>query len=802
MFRNYLATSLRNLLRNRLYTAINIIGLTIGFAAAFLIAMFVRGDLSYDRWIPGHAQSYLATYGVARPGIPPTYNDLTPASWAAWMKIHFPEIPTFARIHPENVSLRRGEIEANERIYWADADFFSVVPLPAIAGDPSLALQEADGIVLTRRMARKYFGREDVIGETLEISRSHVMQVRAVLEDLPPNTHLDTEIIASGRAAHSGLAKLNANGPGPLVVYTYFKLADNADIGAVQARMPALLERFNPGAVNNGMGITFDLPLVSLADIHLAPSSQDSMKPRGSLKAIYAVTAIGILIILAAAINFVNLMTARAARRAPEVGVRKVSGAERLDLIVQFIGEASIYVAVAGAAAGGLVVILLPHLGAFLQRALLVGTMADPSFLLGIGIVLISTGILAGLYPALILSRFRPAQVLKGSTPTPASSKVRQALVALQFAILIGTILATVTIVQQTRYAFDESLRLNGDQMLLVAADCRPALREQIGAIAGVAGVACSSPNALNFTEFSTVINHPDGTKLQFARAPVDFGFFELYGIEALAGRLFSPDHPGDSAAPDRSAPFTAPLVINETAARGLGFSPIERAVGQTVSYMARNGVMTSSEIVGVVRDFAVDGVHRAVSPTVYFVDPVLAKYLSVKIDGERLPETLQAIDAVWRTTGEARPITRFFLNDHLQGLYLDMSRQAQVFTAFAGLALFIAALGLFGLAAFTAETRTKEIGVRKAMGARTVDILGLMIWQFTKPVLWANIIAWPAAYFFMRRWLEGFAYHIDLSVWMFLGASALALGIAVLTVAGHAFLVVRAQPGAALRYE
>jgi len=802
MFRNYLAAALRNLVRNRLYAAINIVGLAVGFAAALLIAAFVREESSYDTWIPNHEQSFLAGYGLMRPGIGWSYGDLTPAAWAAQLRLQFPDIQYVARLYPENLSLRRGEVEANEEIYWADPDFFAVIPLPVIAGDPAEALQVADGIVLTRRVARKYFGRDDPIGETIEVGRTHVMRVMAVLEDLPPNTHLATDIIVSGKGTSSGLSRQPAIGPGRSVVYTYFKLADAADVDSVRAGMPTLFAHFNPDALNNGGGIEFDFPILSLKDIHFAPGGDGGMRPRGSPVALYAMVGLGILIVLAATINFVNLMTARAARRAPEVGVRKASGAERGHLIVQFIGECFVYVAVGSLAGVGLVGALLPYLSAFLQRTIALQVFTEPPFVLAMAAIIPCIAVLAGAYPAFVMSRFRPARVLKGAPCSTESHLIRQFLVAAQFAILIGTVLATITVIRQTRYAFDESLRLKGDQMLLIAADCRPALWEQLARSPGVGGVACASPHALNFTEFSTVIIRPDGTSRQFARAPVDFGFFELYGISPIAGRLFATDHPGDAAPRDPKAPFTAPIVINETAARGLGFAVPARSVGETVSYMARNGVMTPTEIIGVVRDFAVDGVHRTVSPTVYFVDPPQAKYISVKIAGDSLPETLRSIDEIWRKVGEARPIQRFFLNDHVESLYLDISRQARMFTAFAGVAFAIAALGLFGLAAFTAEQRTQEIGVRKAMGARTTDVLRLLVWQFTKPVLWANVIAWPVGYFVMRRWLDGFAYHIELSPWMFLGASGLALVIAIVTVAGHAILVARAQPVTALRYE
>jgi len=808
MFRNYLITALRNLVRNRLYAAINIVGLAVAFAAALLLALFLRDEASYEKWMPGHERTYAVRYTVsfAVAAVPSQIWDRTADSFAGWLKSEVPGVENAVRLACVNfacdlVGIRHGDVEADEQLYWADPDFFSVIPLPAIAGDVTSALLEPDGIVITRKMARKYFGHDNPLGETLEIDRQHSMRVTAVLEDLPSNTHLQADFIASARAPFSALAKFDAN-PSMMDDYslsqTYFRLAPGVDIEEVKSTISAVFDRHGYSAWVAEMksrGQFFAYSIQPISSIHMSPGNRFIMKPRGSATTNYAFAAIGSLLIVIAGINFVNLMTARAMRRAVEIGVRKVSGAMHLQLAIQFIGEALIYVAIALVFASMMVLALTPEFNAFFQRtSIAFDFWRDPvlaAYTIG-GAALI--GLLAGLYPAIVLPLFRPAAVLRGGmTQTFGSGRLRQCLVILQFAVLIGLSLMTMAIFRQTSFAFNEGMRLPTDQVLLVKAGCQPAFKDEVSRLPGVRGAACSGANALGYDVGYGDGTAPNGKTVALARHSVGIGFLELYGFQPLAGRFFDNAHASDMA----KVPVS--YVLNETAVRQFGFKSAEEAIGQEIKWPTTPGYTGPGQIIGVVADFAVDAVHKAIYPTMYFTIPQ-PSYLNVRLTGSDVPETLAAIDRLWSEFGEPKAITRFFLDQRVQELYLDITRQLQLFAAFSVITILIACLGLFGLAAFTAETRTKEIGVRKAMGARTGDILRLMIWQFTKPVLWANVIAWPAGYFVMRRWLEGFAYHIELSLWMFLGASALALGIAILTVAGHALLVARAQPVAALR--
>jgi putative ABC transport system permease protein len=826
MFRNYLAAALRNLVRNRLYAAINIVGLAVGFAAALFAALFVRDELTYERWIPRYERVFhlTTTYAPMR-GIQAREEFGTFRTLAAALKLDFPEVETAARLALQrDVTLHRGDRQGVEpTLQWADPDIFKVLAFPAVAGDLAAALTHPDGVVLTRSAARQYFSMDAPIGEGLEVD-GHLMQVMAVIEDWPSNTAFTTRVFASGLAPFSRLAIADAQAytidMEPYMMtnqVTYVRLKAGASFKAVDQGLRAFVDRHVPRDL---LGEA-TLHLRPLASLHLNPLFAPPTRA-GLLAAIYGIAGMGALIILAASINFINLMTARASRRAVEVAVRKATGAERRQLIVQFIGEAMGYMAVGMIAGLLLVESLLPAFRGFLGRRIEFNLFHDPVLGLGILGVALSVGVLSGFYPAFVLSGFHPATVLKGSAiRAGASGAIRQGLVVLQFAILIGLAIATGVIYQQTSFAMNESLRFEKGQALFVASGCMPTLKSEIQALPGVQAAACSwgYPGYSGYIAAAAAPNHTGASDIGVT--PVDFDYFETFGLTPSAGRFFDRTRSTDEAAPGSSSNPT--VVINQAAMRELGFASPQAAIGKNILWQrmlaSRQAVdsmpLLPSEIIGVVDDFSMS-VQRSTQAQLYYADMRMSapahgdgydfafpQMLNVRLTGQDVPETLAAIDRLGRQLGHPqRPIKRLFVDQRLEEVYRDMSRQARFFASFCGVAMLIAGLGLFALAAFTAEQRTKEIGVRKAMGAGKADILRLLVWEFAKPVLWANALAWPAAYLVMRRWLEGFAYHIDLEARIFIAASVLALLIAVLTVAGHALLVARTEPASALRYE
>jgi putative ABC transport system permease protein len=513
---------------------------------------------------------------------------------------------------------------------------------------------------------------------------------------------------------------------------------------------------------------------------------------------LFAIMAsIGLVVLFVACINFVNLATARASRRALEVAVRKAAGASRSALIVQFLGESLLYVMLATCVAVALTELLLPSVNTFMNSNAVFDYWRNPSLLaLMAGGVLVLT-ILAGSYPAFVLSSFRPAVALKGSaTRTHGGNVTRQVLVALQFAVLMSLIVAAAITWQQRLFAMTDALRVPTDQHLLLRTSCNVAFRTELQRLPGVVGAACSSWAFLTNGGFA-MTRAPNGELMSVGVTAIDAGLFELYDLKPLAGRFFSNERDRDVQVPGLDSRAPTRGVINETAVRQLGYGSPAAALGRNIE-----NVFGGIEVIGVVQDFSVASVERAIPPTVYIVSPANGIYIDVKLRGQEIPETLAAIHRLWSQTNGTEPLSHFFLNDHIQELYLSMLRVSQWFGIMACVAVMLACLGLIGLSASTTERRTKEIGIRKAMGATRGEIQRLMLWQFIKPVLWACLIAAPVSAYLMQLWLQGFAYHIDMTPWPFLGAAALALVIAVLTVSTHCHVVAGAKPIAALRYE
>lgn len=817
MIQNYLAAALRNLVRNGAYTIINILGLACGFAAVLLIALFVRDEYSYDRFFPDYDRIFQITETVRPPGEPPLQITVVAADVGPAMKLDFPQVETITRLSPTAASIRHGDIDDPGYVFWADPNFFRVFPLKVVAGDPNAALASPDAVVLTRAMARRYFGRDDPIGALLELNRQHNMRVGAVIEDLPANTHLKVDIFGPGVASFSGLATLDAASADPNAlhqenVYTYVKLRPGFPADRLQNAMGDFATRHVRGELDGQpVSKAYRFNIVPLTRIHLQPSGIADMKPPGDPLMAQTLVGIAALILIVAASNFVSMMTARAAGRAIEVGVRKAAGATRAQIVTQFLGECLLYTAFALLLAIGIVEWSLPAMNGFLQRDIAFDYLGDPALGCGILVAWLLTGLAAGAYAALVISRFKPGAVLKGVTfLSGGRGRLRQTLVVFQFGALIALIVSTITIQRQTQYAMEDRLRLPTNEIYMGTSGCPAFFRDAAAQIPGVLASTCSSGSALTYDRGSSMFESTTGRAISIRAAPVDYGFFELFGVRPLAGRLFARNHGEDDVLRFSSRADTNPsMIINETAARALGYATPQAAINQ---YRLWNRILLddhgitgtppqSSRIVGVVPDFAFGSVRTVIEPTVYFIDPNQTGFTVVKFDGPRIPEASKALRALWSRQKNS-PMNGLFLSDRVNELYADIKRQSVVFSIFSGVAVVIAALGLLGLAVFTAERRTREIGLRKALGAGRWDILRFIGWQFAQPVLWANVVGWPLAYVCMQRWLEGFAYHIDMSPLVFVAASAMALAIALITVSGHAILVARTSPVEALRYE
>ena len=823
MLRNYFAAAFGNLSRNWLYAGITILGLAVSFAAAIVIGLYVRDEYSFERFVPGYQDVYRIQLDLALPGQKVQQMDSSLGTVGSNFALDFPEAQSVARLQPSSQALGRRQARSIDAVGWADPDFFKVMAYPVLAGDPVAALHSPDGLVLTRSMARKYFGEDAPIGKTLMLFASqdigpagnapHPMRVLAVLKDIPSETHLNLQIFASSRAPGGRMAYEDAH-PSPFNIsfLTYVRLKPGISADKVRQRLRAFDMRHYPGGTPGAASPQF-YRLVALKDIHFeANNASDVLRQRGDRRVDAGIAAVGGLIILIAAINFVTLMTARATRRAVEVGVRKAVGARRSDLLLQFMGEALIYVLIALVMAVAAVELALPGVNAFLGRTIVFDYLHDPPLLGAMVATALTTALLAGIYPAIVLSGFRPVQALKGGVgQTGGAAWVREVLVVAQFSILISLIVITATIYRQTSFALQDALRLNADQVVRINTPCTADFRQELAALPGVRAAACASDVAEGQGGSNTVVSQPGRTSVTLQLSAVDVGFFEMHGLKPLAGRFFMRDHGEDVRLerPDAGPDQQPSVVLNESAARVLGYTSAAAAAGRPITWTrwSAGGGSTlppsrSSQVVGVVRDFTLGSIRTPISPTLYFIDRCCADYTVAKLDGRRLPEILPATDRLWRRLGHDRPIQRTFESQGVQALYHDIYTQGVAVAVCSGLAILIACVGLFALAAFTTERRTKEIGVRKAMGASTFDVVRLLLWQFTKPVLWANLVAWPLAFWAMDQWLHGFAYRVDLPAWLFALASVAAILIAWATVSTHAWMVARARPATALRYE
>jgi len=818
MLHNYIAAALRNLLRNGVYAIINILGLALGFAAVILIALFVRDEYSYDRFIPDHDRIYNITEVVTPPGEGALRIGVIASNMAAALKLDYTEVDAVTRLAPEQTAIRHGNIDNNDTLYWADPNFFDVFPLKVFVGDARAALSKPDALVLTRTAARRYFGRDDAVGETLEVDRKHILHVAAVLEDLPANSHFNTELFASGIASYSRMTQYDSIPEAPDAIrpentYTYVRLKSGANVERLQSDMPDFARRHVTGTLG-GLPVSkaYHFNLIPLTEIHLQPGSIADMKPHGDVRTLETLVGIAVLILFIAASNFVSMMTARAAGRALEVGVRKAEGATRTQIVIQFLAECLCYALLALVIAVGAVEVILPMLNEFLQRGIVFDYVREPLLGGALLAVWLVTGFAASAYAALVLSMFHPGAVLKGVVFLPGGSgRLRQGLVVFQFGTLIALIVSTMTIQHQTQYAMQDRLRLPTDQIFVTSSGCPQAFRDSVVHVKGVLAGSCASGSALAYDRFSVTFESRDGRTVAMRGASVDYGLFELFGVQPVAGRLFSPERGEDDLLRRRTDDGTQnpAFVINETAARALGYANPASAVNQyrlwsrilgSVEHF-RSMAPQSSRIIGVIPDFSVGSVRDAIEPTVYYVDPGGTWLTVLKLDGHAIPETMQAVKTLWARSQDT-PFDGLFLSQRVNETYADIQRQSTLFSIFSGVAVITAALGLLGLAVFTAERRTREIGLRKVMGASRWDILRFLGWQFTQPVLLANLVAWPMAYLGMHRWLQGFAYHVDLNPLAFVGASVLALVIALATVSGHALTVARTRPVEALRYE
>jgi putative ABC transport system permease protein len=816
--------ALRGFVRQKLYTLINLVGLSVALACAILVLLFVRDQLSFDQWIPGTTDLYRLELTAHPPGSDAFKTAQTPFPALRAAGEQIPEVRAVTHVVPETMTVTVGQRQFLETATVVDPNFLQVIKLPLLEGNRARVLVQPESVVLSQSMARKYFGSGDPVGKVLEVTgvwpdecksndagcyfAVHDLTVTGVLEDLPHDTQLIANIVLPNTSSADELSQSDKTGDWMATDgdYGYVELAPGARPAAVLTALKSILDRavdLRKYGVNMAASDFEQFNLTPFRDVHLTSDQYGGMTPAGSRVTVFGFAVVAVLIVLVACFNFMNLATAQATVRVREIGLRKVVGAKRAQLTVQFLGEAVLIMLVALVIALSLVEILLPAYDRFLSEPLRIYYSGDWPLLAALVGGVVAVGLLSGLYPALVLSGFRPAANLNGSAPAARGAVLlRSTLVIGQFAVSIGLGIAAMVIFRQISFARTLDLGFDRFNMLVVPSigniplETRERLARVLRTGPGIAGAALSDAVPFDLFAAGSRSLRLDGRGQMQDALLLEMSpeFPSLYGMHLLAGRLLSATRGSDMSADWANKS----VLINAATAHRFGIS-VQAAVGRTIELVGRG---TRLRIVGVLSDAMRETLSEPPLPMIYLIDPSRYWLLSVKVRDTQLPQALAFLDRTWRSFAPGVAMSRYFVSDRFDDLFRADERQGTMFAAFVGIAILIACLGLFGLAVFTAERRTKEVGIRKVAGARTADLVRLMLWRISVPVLAANLLAWPVAYYYLHRWLENYTYRIYLSPLYFVAAGGAALLIAWATVYANTLRLARAGPVHALRYE
>ncbi|SHO62486.1 ABC transporter permease [Algoriphagus zhangzhouensis] len=805
MLKNYFKIAWRNLLKKKVYSIINIVGLGIGMTCCVLIFMFVQDELSYDQYHVNKDRIYRVIDGESIEGQNPDYS-----SFWVWgnapvgpaLQLDFPEIEKVVQFSGRaDILFTVGDVTQQEDgILFMDSTVFDVFSWDLIEGNPKTALVAPYSVVLTESAAKKYFGDQPALGKTMKGSdvagraNGGDYTVTGVMEDLPSNSHFKFEVLLS-RITNIQSRPDVFESWGYVDTYTYFLVNDQFDRAAFEAKLPDFVER-RAGGEN---GENYTVAIESLNDVYLHSVAGRQPGELGSLSNIYVFSVIGLFILSIAIINFMNLSTARSLERAKEVGIRKSIGADRKSLIYQFLGESLIIVLLSAAVAVVLMAIALPLMNDLTGKIFALQSVINWQTLPFIISLIILVGLLAGSYPALVLSSFRPVAILKGINKSDQRGvSLRKGLVVFQFSLSIALIAGTIIVYNQMNLLLNKDMGFDKEQMVIAdfnydgsVTSVSSALKNELESKSDILSVAFSrSVPGSHYPNAGTNIESPDGEMVLQVQPIFQVGvdFIDHFGLELAAGRSYSRDYPSDS---------TSAMVLNESAARQYGYSNPEEIIGKKFDQWGRSGT-----VIGVVKDFNYTSLHEAVEPLTLPFAAYASRYMSVKVKTENLPQTLAEIESVWKELVPQRPFIYSFLDEDFNTQYESDFRFRKIFTTFSVLAIFIACLGLLGLATYTAEQRTKEIGVRKVLGANTGSIVALLSKDFIKLVLVAIVIATPLAWYGMNKWLEGFAYQSQVHWWVFLIAGILAVVVALVTISFQSIKAASMNPVKSLKSE
>jgi putative ABC transport system permease protein len=801
MLKNYLITAWRNIYKNKLFSAINILGLSVGIALCFIIMLYVQDELSFDRFNVEADRTYRIAFKANINGGDIFEANVMPPVAAA-LKKEYPEVEEATRLNSNGdtkVSYNNKTFKEN-RLVIVDSNFFSVFTLPFVKGDPKTALMEPHTIVLTKDIAHKYFNDEEPLGKLLKID-NEMFKVTGVMENMPANAHFHFDLFtALSNLPYAKDPSWMSSG-----MFTYIVLKKGIDYKKLEAKFPDMVEKYMGPQIQQNMGISLEqfrtkgnklgFILQPLTSIHLYSHSNFELGESGDATYLYVFGGIAVFMLIVACINFVNLSTASASRRAKEVGVRKVAGSGRFQLISQFLSESVCITMIALIIAFVLIKLALPVFNDLSGKHVHFDTKPVFAFVV-LGLLV---GLIAGLYPAFYLSSFKPIAVLKGKlTSNHKSFGLRSSLVVFQFFISVGLIIGTIVVYQQMKFIQNKKLGYDREQLLTIPNSYALGKNEQVYkqdllkdsriVSATVSWYKPAGPSGNN-----NALAYPEGHDNQI-RKTLEYHVDELYiptfGMQMAAGRNFSASFATDSLA----------MIINENAAKAFGWGTAH-AIGKTIIRQnSDRGKNVPFHIVGVVKDFNFKSLHEPITPLLMTLQPEGG--LTFKIKTADISGLLATMKKQWEAFHTDEPFTYAFMDDLYNKTYSSEQKTGSILNMFSILTIFVACLGLFGLATYTAEQRTKEIGIRKVLGASIMQVTQMLSKEFLKLVLIASLIAFPVAWWAMNGWLQSFAYRIDISWWVFAFAALAALLIALLTVSFQAIKAAIANPVNSLRSE
>jgi putative ABC transport system permease protein len=793
MFANYLKISLRNLKKNKIYSFINITGLASGFLCCMVIACFVSRELSFDKYHEHRDRIFRVSQFEETAHHTSTDPNTAPPLIPALMK-DFSEVEKGARIIPDRnrIVRRNDKVFYEKNFMYADQDLFDILTISFKKGNRDNALLRPRTVVITERMAQKYFGNEDPLGKTLTISETD-FEITGVIENSPQNTHLPYDLIAAFKFKRD---YSEARYWMSHFVFSYIKIRDGIDVPFFESKMAKIGDRYAKDMFEK-TGYTYTFFLQPVPDLHLYPCPHNEIEPPGNPTQLAVMSAIGIIVLLIACMNFVNLSTARSGKRAAEIGLRKVVGASRRQIMVQFLGESMVMSILAMVLAVGAANALIPIINQLSGIGIAFQDILQSSILLLLLGLMLLVGIGAGSYPSFLLSAFLPVQTLKKHRSKIRGIALRKILVVGQFSISIFLIIGTLTVARQLDYMRNSYLGFDIEQKLVIPVRTHEYLSKNYETVKAeflrhsniAAASASSTVPGQDLDMYLTLIKGQDDERSQSIHyMHVDPDFIDQFRIRLVAGRNFSSNMTSDAE---------GAFILNESAVQTLGWGSAKEALGKRIYGGGHEG-----NIIGVMQDFHYQGLQRQVGPLILDMNSKRFRLINLSVNIQSLKETLLFVEQKWEELQPGIPIEFFFLDESFDRQYRSEEQMGKIGAAFTFLGLLTACLGLFGLASFMTEQRTKEIGIRKVLGASVKGIVYSLTKGFSKWVLVGNLIAWPLAYFVMNRWLQSFAYQIEMEIWVFLISAFAALLIAVITVSYQSIKAAIANPVDCLRYE